>query len=237
MIHWMSGWLKEIVLIVLLAAFVDLLLPNNAFQRYVRTVLGLFILLTLLSPILSLFQQKWDAQKMLASVEQVSSQLNNGTSFGSMRPLQAILQDAERIRQNDRTDAQKLMERQLASELQQSVGNEANVRIKQVKLQMSYDNNGTPSMKHMQVVLDHIEAAEASAKPQGEASGRRPIGAVEPVHIDIRVGAAAAKPVESKLTNEQIKAKQTIFELLNKQWQLSRDQVTLLYETELGKER
>jgi stage III sporulation protein AF len=237
MIHWMSGWLKEIVLIVLLAAFVDLLLPNNAFQRYVRTVLGLFILLTLLSPLLSLFQQKWDAQKMLASVEQVSSQSNNEVSFGSMRPLQAIMQDAERIRQNDRTDAQRLMERQLTAEMQQSVGNEANVRIKQVKLQMSYDNNGTPSMKHMQVVLDHIEATPAAAKPQSEAAGRKPIGAVEPVHIDIQVGAAAAKSDEGKLTSEQMKAKQRIFELLNKQWQLNRDQVTLLYETELEKER
>ncbi|TMV51406.1 stage III sporulation protein AF [Paenibacillus mesophilus] len=237
MIHWMSGWLKEIVLIVLLAAFVDLLLPNNAFQRYVRTVLGLFILLTLLSPILSLFQQKWDAQKMLASVEQVSSRTDIGASFGSMRPLQAIMQDAERIRQNDRAEAQRIMERQLAAELAQSVGTEANVRIKQVKLQMSYDNNGTPSMKHMQVILDHIEAAPAAAKPQGGAAGRRPIGAVEPVHIDIRVGAAEAKPDESKLTNEQVSTKQRIFELLNKQWQLNRDQITVLYETELGKER
>lgn len=232
MIDWLSGWLREIVLIVLFAAFVDLLLPNNAFQRYVRTVLGLFILLTLLSPILSLFQQKWDSQKLLASVEQLGSRSNDGT-FESMRPLQAIMQDAERWRQNDRSEAQRLMELQLAAELQQSIGDAERVRIKQVKLQMSYDNNGTPGMNHMQVVLDHIEAVPAAAKQQGEAAGRRPIGAVEPVHIDIRIGGAPVKPNEGKLTPEQIAVKQRLFEQLNKQWKLNRDQVTLLYETEL----
>lgn len=233
MIDWLSGWLREIVLIVLFAAFVDLLLPNNAFQRYVRTVLGLFILLTLMSPILTLFQQKWDSQKLLASVEQLGSRSIDGKSFDSMRPLQAIMQDADRWRQNDRAEAQRLMELQLAAELQQSIGDSEQVRIKQVKLQMSYANNGTPGMNHMQVVLDHIEAAPASAKPQGEGAGRKPIGAVEPVHIDVRIGAATVKPDEGKLTPEQITAKQRIFEQLNKQWKLNRDQVTLLYETEL----
>lgn len=236
MIDWLSGWLKEIVLIILLAAFVDLLLPSNTFQRYVRTVLGLFIILALLSPILTLFQQKWDEQKIFAAVETLNSRASGGTTFGAMRPLQAIMQDAERIRQDDRAEAVRLMERQLAAEMQQSIGNEANVRIKQVKLQVNVDNNGTPSMKHMQVILDDIEAPPADANTK--SATRKPIGAVEPVNIDIRVGAAAdVKPDEGKLTSEQKNAKQRMYEQLKRQWQLNRDQVTLLYEKELAQGR
>lgn len=239
MIEWLSGWLKEIVSIVLLAAFVDLLLPNNAFQRYVRTVLGLFILLTLLSPILSLFEQKWDAGKLLASVDALDSRLPGGQPFGEMRELAAIMRDAERWRQDDRAEAQRLMERQLAAELQQSVGDAEQVRIKQVSLQLAYDNNGMPEMKHMRVILDAIETLPAAAKPRNEADGRRAIGAVEPVHIDIRVGVengsggGTAKRAADRLGPEQMAAKQRIFEQLNKEWRLNRDQVTLLYETEL----
>lgn len=232
MMAWLSGWLKDIIVVVLLASFVELLLPNNAYQRYVRTVLGLFILLALLSPLLSLFQQKWDADKLMASVEQLGDKLSGSPELGTMRSLQAVMQDAERWRQSNRDDARKVMETQLAAELQQNVGNELNVQIKQVKLQMSYDNNGTPSMKHMQVILDHIQSPAAPDSPK-----RRPIGAVEPVHIEVRVGQTAAKPDESKLTEEQIGVKQRLYEALNRQWQLSRDQVTLLYESEMGKER
>ncbi|MEF3301936.1 stage III sporulation protein AF [Paenibacillus sp. GYB003] len=237
MMAWLSGWLKEIVVVVLLAAFVELLLPNNAYQRYVRTVLGLFILLALLSPLLSLFKQKWDAQKIVASVEQLGDAADSRT-FAAMKPLQAIMQDAERWRQNDRGEAQRLMESELAAELQRSFGNDAGVRVKQVKLQLSYDNNGTPSMKHMQVILDHIQRPDSSPS-EAEAPQRKPIAAVEPVHIDIRVGGTEpkTKPDESKLTKQQIDAKERMYEQVWRQWQLGRDEVTLLYESELEKAR
>ncbi|RKN84703.1 stage III sporulation protein AF [Paenibacillus ginsengarvi] len=232
---WLSGWLKEIIVIVLLAAFVELLLPNNAYQRYVRTVLGLFILLSLLSPLLSVFKMKWDSQKILASVERLGDVGTGGQTFGQMRSMQAIMQDADRWRQSDRSDAQRLMEKELAAELQSSIGGEANVTVKQVKLQISYDNNGTPSMKHMQVILDHRQSPEGTAT--AEPPGRKPIAAVEPVTIDIRVGRSEAKSDETKLTSEQIAAKGRIYDQLKRQWQLNRDQVTLLYESELEKER
>lgn len=62
---WLGGWLREIVIIVLLAAFVDLLLPSRSMERYVRLVLSLLILLTLLSPVVSLL--KGDAAAELSA--------------------------------------------------------------------------------------------------------------------------------------------------------------------------
>ena len=56
MIAWLSDWLRDIIAVILLAVFVELLLPNQAMQRYARLVVGLFILLTILSPILKLIQ-------------------------------------------------------------------------------------------------------------------------------------------------------------------------------------
>jgi len=237
MIAWLHGWLKEIILIVLLAAFVDLLLPNNAFQRYVKTVLGLFILLTLLSPLLALFRESWDSQKLLASIEQIGTEKTGAGTFDTMKSLQAIMDDAERWRQDDRAEAQRLMERQLAAELQQSVGLPAQVAVKQVQLQMNYDNNGTPSIKHMQVVLDLIDEVPAAGNPPGETGDRKPIGAVRPVYIEVQIGKTEPKRTDAGLTPEQLNAKKIIYEQLNRQWRLNRDEVTLLFETELGKER
>ncbi|MGC5324412.1 stage III sporulation protein AF [Brevibacillus sp. SYSU BS000544] len=48
-------WLKKIILLVLLAAFLDLILPNTNLQRYVKMVMGLIILMTILSPVFSVF--------------------------------------------------------------------------------------------------------------------------------------------------------------------------------------
>lgn len=243
MVAWLSSWLKEIILVVLLAAFVDLLLPNNAFQRYVKTVLGLFILLTLLSPILAVFREKWDADKLLASVETLGIGRSDSGIAGQMRSLQSIMADAERWRQSNRAEAQQLLEQQLAAELARTVQAELPAQVKRVSLQMNDDNNGAPRIERMQVVLDDIDSASGASGSPGDPDARsgaapgRPIGKVEPVHIDIRIGEAPAKAGEGKPTYEQQQAKQRIYELLYEQWQLSRDQVTLIYESELRKER
>lgn len=57
MTAWLSGWLRDIVLIILLATFVDLLIPNNSLQRYVKVVVSLIILLTILSPVISFLKE------------------------------------------------------------------------------------------------------------------------------------------------------------------------------------
>lgn len=52
---WLAEWLREIIFIVLIAVFIDLLLPNRAMERYVKFVVSLLILLTLLSPVMRFF--------------------------------------------------------------------------------------------------------------------------------------------------------------------------------------
>ena len=47
-----SAWLKGIILIVLFATFMDLLLPSSSMQKYVKLVIGLIIIVTMLTPLL-----------------------------------------------------------------------------------------------------------------------------------------------------------------------------------------
>jgi stage III sporulation protein AF len=52
LIEGLSDWLRQIIAVVLLASLIDLLLPNRTMQKYVRLVAGLFILMTVATPIL-----------------------------------------------------------------------------------------------------------------------------------------------------------------------------------------
>lgn len=54
MLAALSSWLRHMVVLVLFAAVLDLVLPTSAMQRYVRMILGLVIVLSLLLPIRSL---------------------------------------------------------------------------------------------------------------------------------------------------------------------------------------
>ncbi|MDL2280860.1 stage III sporulation protein AF [Selenomonadales bacterium OttesenSCG-928-I06] len=50
MIDFLNIWVKAIIFTVMFAVFVELLLPNSQMQKFVRVVLGLFIMLAILNP-------------------------------------------------------------------------------------------------------------------------------------------------------------------------------------------
>lgn len=64
---WLASWIQQLILVVIMATFLELLLPNNAMQRYVRLVMGFVILLLIVSPILTVIKRDWSVNAFFAS--------------------------------------------------------------------------------------------------------------------------------------------------------------------------
>ena len=56
MIIILTDWVKNIIFVVLFASFLELLLPNSSMQRFVRVIMGLFIMLAIITPVIDLVQ-------------------------------------------------------------------------------------------------------------------------------------------------------------------------------------
>lgn len=75
----LQAWVKQLVLIVLLAGLAEMLLPQTALRRYAHTALGLLVLIAVLVPFLSFVHEgvAWDsAFERLPAVE--TSSLDEG---------------------------------------------------------------------------------------------------------------------------------------------------------------
>ncbi|MBD8497739.1 stage III sporulation protein AF [Paenibacillus arenosi] len=107
---WLSEWLKEIIMLILLAAFVDLLLPSAKMQRYVKLMLSLIILLALLSPIMKLFDND------LAEQVAVEWEQSNPTT-SAFASLTSIQRDAARLQHQRQMKVSELAESQLESQM------------------------------------------------------------------------------------------------------------------------
>ncbi|RFU69789.1 stage III sporulation protein AF [Peribacillus saganii] len=53
--EFLTGWITNIILFVLLATVIDMLLPSSAMQKYAKMVIGLLLIATILTPVLRLF--------------------------------------------------------------------------------------------------------------------------------------------------------------------------------------
>ena len=52
MISWLSKWAQGIIVAVIIATLIELILPNGSSKKYVKVVIGVYILFTIISPVI-----------------------------------------------------------------------------------------------------------------------------------------------------------------------------------------
>ncbi|WP_223285107.1 stage III sporulation protein AF [Paenibacillus sp. PL91] len=185
---WLSDWLRDIIAIILLAVFVELLLPNKAMQRYARLVVGLFILLTILSPILKLIQSdigaKLDEGMKSWSETAMSREVQ-------MTGLNQITRDAEAMRQKRSLDAARLTERTLEASIQNELNERTEAPVAEVDAVLKWvtvSGEQTPYISQVVVTLKALD-------DQGGSANDSAVEAVQPVIVDVEID-----PISGELT-------------------------------------
>lgn len=113
---------RNIMLIILLTTFLEMLMPSSSMQRFVKVIMGLFILIAILNPILRLINQQQDLEAFVWQQEN-SAQFNSILKQGEC--LQKVNEDL--FWEN----YQQQIERQMESLLKLIHGvDEAEVQIK-----------------------------------------------------------------------------------------------------------
>jgi stage III sporulation protein AF len=104
MIAEVTGWVKNIVLVVLFASFLELLLPASSMQRFVRVIMGLMVMIAILNPVLDIVHNKM-APENLPAVTQ------SGAVSGRVKEnMAAVTEERDRL-------ARELYKKDLASQI------------------------------------------------------------------------------------------------------------------------
>ncbi|HZG85119.1 stage III sporulation protein AF [Paenibacillus sp.] len=194
MMEALAGWLKQIILVVLLATFIDLLLPNRTMQRYVKLVVSLFILMTILSPVLQLLGSNANVRMLAASVEGWSidgstrppSGSGGGPAAGTSIPaLGEVLAEGEALEQ--RRNAQSLellaarLESMVADHVREQHGYDASA-----KAALELDRDGMPVLRSIRIRLGAALPEAGGAENAGAEAedGRIAEVRIEPVEIE-----------------------------------------------------
>lgn len=53
MIEFMSAWIKGLGLAIIVVSILEMLLPNNKTKKYIRMVMGIYVLFTIISPFIN----------------------------------------------------------------------------------------------------------------------------------------------------------------------------------------
>lgn len=91
MVTALTDWIRSIIFIVLFASFVEMLLPNSSMQRFVRVVIGLFVMMAVLNPVVD-FVQNWGVMQQIPALS-----MNTATGSGYLPSNSGMAQERERL--------------------------------------------------------------------------------------------------------------------------------------------
>lgn len=200
---WLGGWLKELVLIVLLATFVDMILPSRSMERYVKLVLSLLILLTLLSPVVHLLSS--NPADLLKHAFQAQQQADTGK--GEMT-LEQILARGSKLRQQQEKKSVEWAGQEVAREMKAQIEEATGLGVQSVQVTLAEVQQARSDLKAgTEIGAVTVKLANGSVQTDDTDSDRKrapitPI-TIEPVPEEaVQVEVQTSPGKSSSLPNE-----------------------------------
>ena len=81
--EWISNWAEAIIIAVIIGTIIEMLLPEGSSKKYIKVVVGVYILFTIISPVITKFSGKnlqvsdvLDLDKYIEEVEEKQAMQN-----------------------------------------------------------------------------------------------------------------------------------------------------------------
>ncbi|MEC0108098.1 stage III sporulation protein AF [Paenibacillus taichungensis] len=178
---WLSSWLRELIMIVLLATFVDMLLPNRSMERYVKLVLSLLILLTLLSPITKLLKSDPVGELKRAMTAMDSPSDGNAT-------LEQILAQGRRLQSNEQEQSLQWTAKELANVMKGQIEETTGERVQSVEVKLAMDTSkpetdlaSSVELPVIQYVLVEMSGETAAGKVNSNTAQQEATATTKPI--------------------------------------------------------
>lgn len=211
MITYFGEWIRHIVLLIFIATFIDLLLPNSGMRRYVKLVVGLLIIMIILTPVLHLIQ--FDYERLLFTEEEWAGDQHAGFT-------KRIDAGQTRLEHWQNTAILDEVESAWSEELKAGIVEKFGLDVPAVELELAIQRDEIV-VEQLTLVLQQRDVQEMdfhTAKSSLQVESIRPVS-IEIMPLKQRVA------VDEQVSPEK-KIEQEILTYLSEEWNISVDKVT-----------
>lgn len=219
MMAYIGEWVKHIVLLILMATFLDLILPNSSMRKYVKLVVGFLLILLILSPILQLF--KLDQDRLLLTIDQILEKKN--------RPLTLQMeQEQSRIKVGqDQAIIDEVIVK-WSEEIKVGIEKDFDVVVQHVTLDLQRSGDQI-DIDELTLQIEQIPKKESESELGKDQEGKSPstvkeVEPIQPVMIQINDSRNKRKD-QDMISDEQKKIEKELLTYLNDEWNISVDKI------------
>jgi stage III sporulation protein AF len=215
---FLTEWLTNIILLILLATILELMLPNSNMQRYVKMVVGLLLLVVMLQPLLSIFTEDVDEWLFSLSRETERTEKSINDSINLQKREIELGVSAYILEQ---------VAVQLERQVRETLKDQHSLEIKQVEVDLNGDLD--QSMDEAEIVEQiqaiHVYVQSQASEPIDEGEQEK-LSEVAPVAV-VQIDTSRASTKDTDETNHDLKPVQ---QLLSENWHIPKEKILLVWE-------
>lgn len=203
--NFLNTWLQGIIVCVIIATIIELILPSGSTKKYIKVVLGMFILFNIITPVIN---------KITKNNFEISSIINMDEYSKKMKTYETSSQNQVSSNANEQTIKQIYI-----SKLEKDIKNKLKEKNYTVsKIEIEINENGEYSIKQINLLVQKDE--EETEEKQANAIE---IENIETINIQVNENIIPEQKEENISVNEISKIKQ----YLASEYQINEKQINI----------
>jgi stage III sporulation protein AF len=204
-VQFLTEWVTNIIIFVLLATVIDMLLPNTNLQKYTKIVTGLLLIAIILTPVLKLISKDFETALQSIPIFQDSEEKN-------MENL--IELKKKEIQASQRAYILETMAVQLKEDTEEELMSQYGLEVANIDITLD-ESNKQSFPENLQKVIVQLKQSEDEANV---------VEVIQPVEINTK------QPPQTKRLTAQ---SEDITSLLAEKWNVSESAIEVLIEGEV----
>ena len=164
MLEWFRSWATGIVIAVIIATIIEMILPNSTSKKYIKIIIGIFIVYTVISPVIGSFNGE-DLNNYIKVENYIQSSSNalqtNEVSDNAQSSIKKIY--AQNLQNDLKT---KLKEKgYISNNINISISNDDKYNIERIDIKVDEKvTNSNQDEKQVKTIVDNIKAIKIKVK-------------------------------------------------------------------------
>ena len=164
MLEWFRSWATGIIIAVIIATIIEMILPNSTSKKYIKIIIGIFIVYTIISPVIGSFKGE-DLNNYIKVENYIQSNSNalktNEVSDNAQSSIKKIY--AQNLQNDLKT---KLKEKgYISNNINISISNDDKYNIERIDIKVDEKvTNSNQDEKQVKTIVDNIKAIKIKVK-------------------------------------------------------------------------
>lgn len=166
--EWMSGWIQGIIIAVIISTIIEMILPEGTSKKYIKVVIGVYILFSIVSPVISKVTGNEFRVSDILDLEKYMEKSKESSSMQNQLENQNQSQIKDIYLSSIKNDIKQKVENKgyQVQSINLEVKNDEQYTLKQLRLQVSKEavetNSNATNHKNTNQIVENVQEVSIS---------------------------------------------------------------------------